>query len=388
MQELISEPLTEFFDAIRSRSTKRKYEMRLAQFLDFANAKGDTLAQKARDFTISAKKDYDRTTFTINSFLQEQKARAEAGEISAATIKNYSKPLRLFCEMNDIPINWKKIGRKLPTGREYASDRAPTRDEIKTLLAYPDRRMKPCLLLMISSGIRIGAWETLNWGDVEPIKKKDVVVAAKLRVYHGDKEEYSTFISGEAYRAVEEYIRYRESQGEKIGSNSPILRDLFHPDRGGKGEPVRPKRLAANGVKRFLEDALKATGLRQKLPEGKRRHEWQGAHGFRKFFKTACERNMKTLHVEILLGHDTGLNENYYRPNEKELVGDYLKALPDLTILEGLGARQEDGVEELRARVEKLERAIKDVLPILAEIKAERTGELETADHEPGHEDG
>lgn len=41
MQELVSDPLTEFFEAIRSSSTKRKYQMRLAQFLDFANAKGD-----------------------------------------------------------------------------------------------------------------------------------------------------------------------------------------------------------------------------------------------------------------------------------------------------------------------------------------------------------
>lgn len=373
MQELVSDPLKEFFEGIRSPSTRRKYQARLAQFLDYAGAKGDTLPQKAKSFTEAARKDYDRTTFTISSFLLEQKTRAEAGEISAATIANYTKPVRLFCEMNDIIINWRKIGRKLPAGREYANDRAPTREEIRTLLTYPDRRIKPALLLMASSGIRIGAWDTMSWGDITPAAKGGV---ARLRVYPGDREEYATFISEEAYRALKGYMEYRASHGEKLGPSSPVLRDLFHPDRGAKGEPHLPKRLAANGVKRLLEDALKGTGLRTALPEGKRRHEWQGAHGFRKFFKSQAERHMKSLHVEILLGHDTGLNESYYRPSPDDLLTDYLKALPDLTILEAPAREPTEDVETLKARVRRLETTLRDLLPMLAEIRKEREREL------------
>lgn len=113
-----------------------------------------------------AREDYDRTTFTINSFLQEQKARAEAGEISASTIGIYVKPLKLFCEMNDITVNWKKLTRRLPQGRHYTDDRAPTREEVRRLTAYPDSRVKPVVLTMASSGIGIGACEWLNWGHV------------------------------------------------------------------------------------------------------------------------------------------------------------------------------------------------------------------------------
>jgi len=94
MQELVADPLKEFFDAIRSPKTRRYYELRLEQFLDYAGAKGDDLAQKAKDFTDSSRRDFDRTTFTINSFLQEEKARVEAGEISASTISIYKKPPR------------------------------------------------------------------------------------------------------------------------------------------------------------------------------------------------------------------------------------------------------------------------------------------------------
>jgi len=43
---------------------------------------------------------------------------------------------------------------------------------------------------MISSGIRIGAWDYLQWKHIEPITKENgEIIAAKLRVYAGDIEE-------------------------------------------------------------------------------------------------------------------------------------------------------------------------------------------------------
>jgi hypothetical protein len=65
----------------------------------------------------------------------------EAKEITAATVRNYVKPIKLFCEMNDILIPWKKITRGLPRGRRYADDRAPTLEEIQRTAEYPDRRI-------------------------------------------------------------------------------------------------------------------------------------------------------------------------------------------------------------------------------------------------------
>ena len=65
--------------------------------------------------------------------------------------------------MADIPIAWEKITRRLPRGKRYADDRAPTVDEIKKLCEYPDRRIKPLIYTMVSSGIRVGAWDYLRW---------------------------------------------------------------------------------------------------------------------------------------------------------------------------------------------------------------------------------
>ena len=44
---------------------------------------------------------------------------------------------------------------------------------------------------MISSGIRLGAWDYLKWKHIVPIKDgKREVLAAKISVYASESEEY------------------------------------------------------------------------------------------------------------------------------------------------------------------------------------------------------
>jgi hypothetical protein len=82
-----------------------------------------------------------------------------------------------------------------------------------------------------------------------------------------------------------------------------------------------------------MEDALWTQGLRKKLESGKKRHEFQTDHGFRKWFKTRCElAGMKPINIEILMGHSTGISDSYYRATENEILEDYLKAVDFLTI--------------------------------------------------------
>ena len=59
--------------------------------------------------------------------------------------------------MSDISLPWKKITRGLPNSRQTANDRAPTIEEIRKLVEYPDRRIKPIVYIMDSSGIRLDA---------------------------------------------------------------------------------------------------------------------------------------------------------------------------------------------------------------------------------------
>jgi len=289
------------------------------------------------------------------NYLLKEKERALNKEIEPSTVVNVKKPVKLLLEMNDVTgINWKKISRILPSARRYALDRAPTIDELRFLVSNSELRFQAILLTMASSGIRIGAWEYLDWGDIETIKKNGEVVAAKLQVYAGTPEAYYTFITPEASDKLDQYIRLRESHGEIITKNSPLIREKWRSVKGASiGEIGKPKRLKTTGVKRLFEDMLWKFGLRK---EKKRRHEFS-IHSLRKFFKTRAEQVMKPINVETLMGHSTGISDSYYRPTEKELLEDYLKAVPLLTISEVEEVRRESQLsrQQLEERLGQLE---------------------------------
>jgi hypothetical protein len=60
--------------------------------------------------------------------------RVQKKEISRSTVRIYYKPIKLFCEMNNIILNWKIISKGLPSGPESQNDRTPTLDEILELI--------------------------------------------------------------------------------------------------------------------------------------------------------------------------------------------------------------------------------------------------------------
>ena len=57
------------------------------------------------------------------------------------------------------------------------------------------------------------------------------------------------------------------------------------------------------------------------------------------------------------MGHSTGISESYYRPTEKELLEDYLKAVPLLTVSEAEEVRRESQLsrQQLEERLGQLE---------------------------------
>jgi hypothetical protein len=94
-------------------------------------------------YTVKNKKSKDWLTNELLKFTRFQKERVSRNEIQEATISNYFKAIKLFCEMNDIlSVNWKLISRSIPKGRHASNDRPPLREEIIKLLQYPDRRIK------------------------------------------------------------------------------------------------------------------------------------------------------------------------------------------------------------------------------------------------------
>ncbi|HET6589634.1 MAG TPA: tyrosine-type recombinase/integrase [Candidatus Nitrosocosmicus sp.] len=243
-------------------------------------------------------------------FFAYQNHRAENKEISTETIKNYLKPIKLFCEMNGIMINWKIISKGIKKGDRYSSDRHPSKEEIKKLLEYPDRRIKPIVLIMITCGMRVGSWAYLKWGDITPIIEKEVVIAAKIKIFNTKtNRHYFSFITSEAYEAVKEWMEFRKSFGEKITDESWVMRNLWQikSQRYGNylGLAKHPVQFSVNGIRMLINDAWKIQGIRDKPVNGNR-YIFKSLHGFRKFFETECQKTMKSINVSILMSHDTG----------------------------------------------------------------------------------
>ena len=248
-----------FIYVVRSQITRDYYLMRLRIFLNYISLlPRGTMKERCNLLASKGKKNPSWAFSCIVRFLQYQKERVEREEITGATLRNFVKAIKLFCEMSDIPVSWKKISRGLPKTRRYADDRAPTIEEIWKISEYPDRRIKGILYTMASSGIRLGAWDYIRWKHIEPIKRDGKVVAAKIVVYAGDDEEYFSFITPEAYYQLECWIEYRRESGEKIDGDSWLMRQLWNTKEGQyhHGTIKDAVKLKSSGVKRLIEDAL------------------------------------------------------------------------------------------------------------------------------------
>src|SRR5215831_2655193 len=148
----------------------------------------------------------------IIAFAFELKKRFERAELAAGTVHNCVKCVRLLLEMNDIFLNWKKISRILTKVRRYALDRVPAPEEIREILVASYIRGEALTLVLVSSGIRGGATETLHVGDYTPIRNNGQVVAGRLVVYAGHHEQYVAFITFETCVALDKYLEFRKAK--------------------------------------------------------------------------------------------------------------------------------------------------------------------------------
>ena len=153
-----SNPYNMFKYSIRNELTRKYYERRLKRFFDYINfdIKLD-IGERCNNF-VNKSRNEAPSSWVVNQiieFLQFQKNHVEIGEITASTLRNFVKALKLFCEMSDIVIPWKRITRGLPRARMAANDRAPNLEEIQKICEYPDRRIKAIIYTMASSGIRL-----------------------------------------------------------------------------------------------------------------------------------------------------------------------------------------------------------------------------------------
>jgi hypothetical protein len=101
-----------FLYALKSSESRRQYPKRFEKFVNFLGLDGN-LQEKSIKFLVKARQEIQWADSSFMKFLEFQKNRNLKGEIATGTVVNYYRATKLFCEMNDLQLSWKKITRGL-----------------------------------------------------------------------------------------------------------------------------------------------------------------------------------------------------------------------------------------------------------------------------------
>ena len=276
--------------------------------------------------------------------------------MSVNSVKQYLAGIKSFLEDHEISLPWRKIARYYPeeVTNEY---RSYTRQEISKLLSIADLRDRCIILLMASSGIRVGAIPALT---IKSLKKLDEGLG--LLTVYGDskKSRYVTLVTPECISTIDKYLEYRIKQGEKLNEKSPLIRDKYAIYSKRINTPECPRGSAINAQIRYL---VRGAGL---LFE-----ELQPDHAARKFFNTALVNSkVDGKFKELMMGHSVKLDEFYYDENSeeshKQIMLEYMKAVDALTI---------NDEYRLRRQITNYEDKLKDV-PKLEKLQEQLTSRI------------
>ena len=81
----------------------------------------------------------------------------------------------------------------------------------------------------------------------------------QITVYENTNEEYYCFCSPECAIAIDSYMAYRARCYEKIGPESPLIREQF--DRYNPDKARNPRHLSLNKLGFLMRELLVASGI-------------------------------------------------------------------------------------------------------------------------------
>ena len=104
-----------FLWGLNAPETRRQWPKRLKFFLDFVEIIGNTIEDRANLLYDIIKKEGSLwLQKQLMDFVFFQKRRVDNKEIAESTVSNYFKPIKLFCDMNNVLIDWKLVSKVIP----------------------------------------------------------------------------------------------------------------------------------------------------------------------------------------------------------------------------------------------------------------------------------
>ena len=339
---MLSEPIQTFMYSLKSKETQKQYSIYIEYFEKYyGNKKIETLLELDS-------KTIEKTLIDYIIFMREQ-------GLSSAYLKGRIYSIISFLELNDVLINKKKINRFYPEDSKTVRDEAYTHEDLLKMFEQATFRTKLIISIYSSTGIRKTALVDIKLKHLEKIDNFNLY---KFVIYENSKEQYITFCTPECATYIDNYIEQRKKAGEKITQESYLIRNDFNFSL--KNRARLPKQTTSDSLTQLMTDLLERMEFHEinhKTEDYKyQRHAKAGFHAFRKYFNT-CLANcgVNLLDKRLLMGWKSGLEDSYYRPDEKQLLSEYSKAINELTIEESNRLRKQvTELEQKQSEIDKM----------------------------------
>jgi len=230
----------------------------------------------------------------------------------------YVTGVKGFLRYHGVKMDREELKARLvmPDQYEISVDRAFTDAEIRTLLLRGNLKAKTVLLLLLTTGCRVGELSKLKVGhlnlNADPPRVTFVASGNKTR------RQRTIYTTLEAANIVRQFL------GDRI--NQPSAWVFPHPTKTGEPE-------SSDAHETQLRRLIKKCGLQFKIDDSSRRYGLH-PHCARKTFYSKClSAGVIPNLADAWLGHSVGLDANYLRLPEQELISEWRKVEPTLTFL-------------------------------------------------------
>jgi hypothetical protein len=340
-----------YLDALDNPYTRKNYEIHFSEFrkaLKASESCNELLKMDGRELE--------------DKIVEHIKQMAKAGTSTSSIRLTLSAVRKFFVEnRHENRVNWTWLKGRIPKSNGRIKDRDYTKEELVKMWEQSDIRKKAILSLLMT-GIRKGGISELRVGSLAKITEYrdkerrqhtfESHYIYKLTVYEGSDSEYIAFLTPAGAKAVDRYIEARTMAGEKVTTNSPLIRDAFDSVNAREPKPV-----TLGALDMAFTRLTRSIGIRpkeKKKEEGRKRqdrHDIMLFHGIRKYVNHALvNAGCNMIAKELLIGHAApGLEGSYLKPTETELLSEFVKAIPALSLSQESELRQQ--VDRLRVEV-------------------------------------
>jgi integrase len=335
--------ISNFLSQYHSESTRGTYATGVYKFLSNVYQvkirRGDLESYEAlADRYFTDPRDYSEDLITYAGTFEKSPANTARTRVTS---------VKEFLIFNDVEIKEKDtrtIRRRMPKGGAVTVERDLDAAILQSIIQHCTLWLRAIILLMASSGMRIG--EVLNL-DISDIDLENDIGIITVRNPKGGMQRY-TFCSSEASDAIRAwrlkrpvYLKASLNRGRGLG----VEKDPNDP---------RLFPMSRNNVDEAWENAIKTAGhhSRDRVTNRLQIHP----HMLRKFFSSQLSIAVPRDIVELLMGHSGYLSDAYRRYTRKQVEEFYRKGEAYITV------QMTDEIRELRTNTDKRMQAHSEII--------------------------